>query len=121
SLRLRRGSSALLALLLICHCFVLVAALPTKLGDFDGDGRATVLDLERLVNHVNGNAPLSADLVLFADLNLDGLINSADVAALANCVLGRALLPDLPDSDGDGLPDAYEILLGLDPHNPDSN
>src|SRR5947209_6686721 len=94
---------------------------PRKLGDLDGDGRATVLDIVRLANHLNGTAPLSADLLLFADVNQDGVVDNRDVTAIANAVLGLATLPELPDSDGDGLPDAWEILLGLDPHNPDTD
>ena len=94
---------------------------PQRLGDLDGDGRATVLDLVLLVNHLNGTAPLSSDLLLFADVNKDGIINSGDVTAIAQAVLGFAPLPELRDSDGDGLPDAWEVLLGLDPHNPDTD
>src|SRR2546423_9966593 len=92
-----------------------------KLGDLDGDGRATVLDLVLLINHLNGTAPLSSELLLFADVNQDGIVDSGDVTAIAHGILGLAPLPDLPDSDGDGLPDAWEIVLGLDPHNPDTD
>jgi len=94
---------------------------PRKLGDFDGDGVATVLDIVRLANHLNGTAPLPPDLLLFADVNQDGIVDSRDVTAIAQAVLALTPLPDLPDSDGDGLPDPWEILLGLDPHNPDTD
>jgi len=94
---------------------------PLRLGDFDGDGKATVVDLVRLVDHLNGTAPLSSNLLLFADVNQDGVVDSRDVTSIANAILGLAPLPNLPDSDGDGLPDAWEILLGLDPHNPDTD
>jgi hypothetical protein len=108
--------------LLIGRLLLLSAsALPVKLGDLDEDGRATVLDMVRLANHLDGTTLLSSDLVLFADMNQDGILNDADASALANAILGRVPLPDPPDSDGDGLPDPFEILLGLDPHNPDTN
>ncbi len=100
---------------------VSAADLPAKMGDFDGDHAATVLDLERLINHLNGAALFSTNLLILADVNQDGVVNGADVPALVDTILGRTPLRALPDSDGDGLPDAWESLLGLDPHNSDSN
>src|SRR5947209_14084868 len=69
---------------------------PRKLGDLDGDGRATVLDIVRLANHLNGTAPLSADLLLFADVNQDGVVDNRDVTAIANAVLGWPHYPNCP-------------------------
>src|SRR5438093_2429213 len=61
---------------------------PLKLGDLDGDGRATVLDLVRMANHLNGAVPLSSDLLLFADVNQDGSVDNSDLTAIANAILG---------------------------------
>src|SRR5262245_34622362 len=74
--------------------------LPSKMGDLDADGRPTVLDLELLVNHLNGTALLSADLRFFADVNLDGEVNAADATALASAILGLTELVDPFDTDG---------------------
>ena len=71
-------------------------ALPQKLGDLDGDGEATVLDIVRLINHINGSVPLSPDLQVLADVNQDGTINDVDVALIANAVVGLSILPNLP-------------------------
>jgi hypothetical protein len=71
-------------------------ALPQKLGDLDADGRATVFDLVRLVNHINGTALLSTNLVPFADINQDGYVNDLDVSFLADAILGFRSLPLLP-------------------------
>jgi len=58
-----------------------VSAFPQKAGDLDGDGRATVLDLVRLINHLNGTVPLHPDLLLVADVNQDTVVDNADVTA----------------------------------------
>ena len=62
--------------------------IPTRLGDLDADGRPTVLDLQRLLNHINGSATLALPLRGYADLTGDGYINQADVDLLANAILG---------------------------------
>ncbi len=74
----------------------LEAAGPGRLGDLDEDGSATVIDLARLIAHLNGRQPLPPDLVLAADLNQDGVVNEADAVLLANRVLGDEALPDFP-------------------------
>ena len=74
------------------------SALPAKLGDLDGDGRATVLDLVLLINHSRGSSLLTSDLAPFADLNYDGLYNQADIDLLMLSILGLVPLPDLPKS-----------------------
>jgi hypothetical protein len=70
--------------------------IPERLGDFDEDGRATVLDVARLQAHVNGRQVLPAELVAFGDLNQDGFINHEDVTFLSNAVLGFRSLEDFP-------------------------
>ena len=70
--------------------------IPTRLGDLDADGRPTVLDLQRLINHLNHQqlftAPLPAELQPFADLNEDGVINTNDLPLLRAAVLGQDAL-----------------------------
>ena len=72
------------------------SALPTRLGDLDGDGRATVFDMVVLINHIRGTAPLSTNFAVFADVNQDGQINQTDAALLAEMIVGRTQLMDLP-------------------------
>lgn len=71
-------------------------ALPTKLGDLDGDGVFTVIDLAQLVGHSTGTAPLSTELEPFADINKDSFINDADQAELVKLILGTSTPEDLP-------------------------
>lgn len=70
--------------------------LPQKLGDLDEDGQPTVLDLVRLINHLNGSPALSSQLTFFADVNQDGFVNQSDVDALADVILGTSPFQDLP-------------------------
>ena len=97
------------------------APYPKKLGDLDNDGKATVLDIVLLVNLINGSAATPSFLRPFADLNGDGAVNEADVHLLAEAVLELKTLPDVPDTDADGLLDPIEILLVLDPLKKDSD
>lgn len=84
----------------LCACILPLArsvwALPERLGDLDEDQAATVLDLARLLAHVNGTELLSSNLVLFADLNQDGFVNQADADQLAHAIAAGESLPDLP-------------------------
>lgn len=72
-----------------------VSALPNRFGDLDEDGRATILDLVRLINHLRGTPELDPTLQPYADLDHDGVINDADVALLRDAVLGITELPGL--------------------------
>ncbi|MCI0746812.1 MAG: dockerin type I repeat-containing protein [Verrucomicrobia subdivision 3 bacterium] len=69
-------------------------ALPQSLGDLDEDGQATVLDLVRLIDHINSRTLLSAALQPYADVSEDGLINVTDVDLLAELILGIPLPPN---------------------------
>ena len=91
----------LVVLLLSIFSLHHVVAQPTRLGDLDSDGQPTVLDLQRLLNHLNASQPstlnpqpLSTQLLPYADLNEDGLINQADVLLLQDAILGRSVLPN---------------------------
>src|SRR6266571_9429969 len=74
-------------------CVHSALALPKRLGDLDGDGQITVLDLIRLINHINGSAHLDPQLRGYADVNGDGHINQADVDMLADVILGIPITP----------------------------
>jgi hypothetical protein len=96
------------------------SAIPTAMGDLDGDGQPSVLDMTLLVGYLQNTNSLLPQVGVFADVNRDGVINSNDILALADAILGRtALLPAL-DNDGDGIPDVLEPLMGLDPTKKDS-
>lgn len=71
------------------------AALPL-LGDLNGDGAVTVLDLTRLQNHLHGANPLPSELQLLADINQDGLVNELDVTGIADIILGVRALQEVP-------------------------
>jgi len=105
-------------------CLALVPAAlswPQRMGDLDGDGQATAVDLARLIQYLNGSRPLPAAIIPFADVNGDGAVNDKDVSALIDAILGVRPLATLKDTDGDGLPDLVEIAIGLDPTKKDTN
>ncbi len=97
------------------------SAIPQKMGDLDGDGQPTVLDMTLLVGYLPDTNSLAPEVAVFADVNRDGVINSNDIPALADAILGRASLLPALDTDGDGIPDVLEPLMGLDPTKPDSD
>ena len=67
-------------------------------GDLDDDGQITVLDLVRLINHLNGSAALVFQLRGYADVNDDGFLNQADVDVMADAILGLPIPAPLPRS-----------------------
>ncbi len=69
--------------------------VPTQLGDLDGDGQVTVLDLVALINHTRSSPALSPSVSVFADVNLDGVVNQTDVTLLAQVILGQYTVPSL--------------------------
>ena len=71
-------------------------AVPAQLGDLDADGQPTVLDLVRLLKHIDGTARLGSEPAVFADLNQDGFVNQTDVDLLTDAILGLSALPILP-------------------------
>jgi len=107
---------------LLCMAVVPVAhGWPQRMGDLDGDGRATAVDLARLIQHLNGSRPLPTAIIPFADVNGDGAVSDKDVPALVDAILGIRPLASLKDTDGDGIPDLVEIALGLDPTKKDTD
>jgi len=86
-----------IASLLVAIVAISVAwGVPEKLGDFDEDGVATILDVVRLINHVNDTRTLSGELEPFADINGDGSVDQNDVLELVDRVLERLPLESLP-------------------------
>jgi len=81
-------------LLALLFCASDLPALPQRLGDFDEDGRATVIDLQRLINHINGSNLLPPTLLPYGDLNEDGVIDQKDVDMIVDAILGNHPLPN---------------------------
>src|SRR6185436_252254 len=71
--QLKRRISALFSIGFLWLGFFLVTlpcfAISTKLGDLDGDGQPTILDIVIIVSHINGTPRLSNELAVFADVN----------------------------------------------------
>ncbi len=65
-----------------------------RLGDLDADGQPTVLDLVRLIQHINGTGPLSAALLPYGDVDESGAIDRADVDLIGDAILGLVPLPN---------------------------
>ena len=98
--RLGFPTTQTIALLGLAICFFRLTAfgqIPTRLGDLDADGRITVLDLQRLINHINAvkgtaqNVPdrtLPVSLRGYADVTGDGRIDQRDVDLVVKAILG---------------------------------
>lgn len=74
----------------------LALAVSERTGDFDDDGVATVLDVVRLINHIEGLEYLPNDLAPLADVNVDGFVDGNDIKTLVDAVLARNPLAVLP-------------------------
>jgi hypothetical protein len=83
-----------LVALLFLFCRSAALAQVALLGDLDQDGKPTVLDLQRLINHLNRTHLFSDALAPYGDLNEDGLINTNDLQQLQNAILGLTTLPN---------------------------
>jgi len=75
---------ALLAVILICST---VYAIPGDIvGDVNGDGKITTLDLAAIQRHIIGMKQL--DNIHLADVNYDDMVNSVDIAFVMRYILG---------------------------------
>jgi hypothetical protein len=90
-------------------------AIPSWLGDLDRDNVPTVLDLSLLVGYLRDTNSLLPQVAAYADTNGDHAVNTNDVRALADAILCRSTLSRAADTDGDGIADVLEPLLGLNP------
>lgn len=68
---------------------------PSKLGDLNGDGKATIHDVVAILNHVHGRAPLPESLVYFADVDGNGVVNVADADLAAAAAVEGTPLTDV--------------------------
>jgi len=92
----RQSSILLISLALISLACLHALGNPSLLGDLDGDGYATVLDLVWLQNHLSGAERIVGEGAVFADLNQDGFATQEDVDLLVQAILGLSALPTLP-------------------------
>ena len=87
----------LLLRMIALGCLVSSAmALPSIKGDLDEDGRYTVRDVARLVNHLQQIEFLHPIIQPFADVTGDGLLDEADVEKLVDLVLDKTAITDIP-------------------------
>jgi len=66
------------------------------LGDLNGDGSISVLDVLGMVNHILGSVLL--DDTCAADMNGDGAVSVLDVLSVVNIILGNVARADLSES-----------------------
>ena len=71
-------------------------AAESKLGDIDGDGVVSVLDIVKLNSHADKKGTLGEDKKIFADVDQDGVINDADRELLVKEILGTRDPSTLP-------------------------
>lgn len=74
---------------------VSAGAQPSKLGDLDGDGKATIHDVAAILNHVHGRVPLPESLIYFADVDGNGVVNAADADLTAAAAVEGTPLADV--------------------------
>lgn len=92
--------------------------LTNSFGDLNDDSQVDVRDVVLLTHHLNAARLLSAPMVARADLNLDSAVNAADRSILADVIACRNTKPD-EDFDADELPNAEELQRGTNPFLPD--
>lgn len=81
-------TTRIIAVIAVGLAFSTPRAFSQEPGDLDGDGRVTVLDLVRLLNHLNGHEPLPTALEPLADLDDDAYITQNDLNLLGDAILG---------------------------------
>ena len=62
----------------------------SMLGDIDGDGQITDLDINMLDKHMTGSASLNEEQMNRADINKDGVVNIRDKGVIQNIINGTA-------------------------------
>ena len=87
----------LCGLLLASTLAVSAQAAELQMGDVDGDGAVTILDVVRIVALARtGALGASPQIIALADVNQDGFVNDTDASLVAAAVAGQATLPSLP-------------------------
>lgn len=71
-------------------------SLPDQIGDLDEDGRYTIRDVARIVNHLQRNEFLPAEIQPYADVNEDGQIDRQDVDKLIEVILEQDSIDTIP-------------------------
>ncbi len=93
--------------------------LPERLGDLDNDGKPTVTDVVKVLHEVSGFDPLPVELIPFADVNQDGLIDNQDSNYIVAAILGLKELPlaltsilsTSPANGEDGVANTRETII----------
>ncbi len=88
-------------------------------GDVNGDGQLTLVDVLLAQQHVLGSQALDAAAIGRSDMYPamgDGIINLSDVLLIQQAL--NSQVANVIDSDGDLLPDDWELDNGLNPNDP---
>jgi formylglycine-generating enzyme required for sulfatase activity len=93
----KRAGLFLVALLLFAPGLLrTIDAAERTLGDIDGDGVVTVLDIVNLNKHASRQGTLEEGKKIYADLNQDGVINDADREMIIKGILETETPENLP-------------------------
>jgi hypothetical protein len=101
--------------------------IPDGEGDFDGDGLPNAVEQKLGLDPTDGLTPPKERVLTRTALNAPTPAPTRDVLAAAAFAAAQPTVASTPtndgtlDSDGDGLPNALEVLMGLDPTNPATN
>src|SRR3954470_19776717 len=101
--------------------------VPDGQGDVDGDGLPNAVEQKLGLDPTDGLTPPKERVVTRTALNASAPTATRDVLAAAAFAAAASSVAKTPttdgtlDSDGDGLPNAVEVQMGLDPANPATN
>ena len=101
--------------------------IPDGQGDQDGDGLPNAVEQKLGLDPTDGLTPPKERVVTRTALNAITPAPTRDVLAAAAFAASTPTVAKTPttdgtlDSDGDGLPNALEVQMGLDPANPATN